>query len=146
MNNIQQLVTQTKAANPSATAQELFSLINNSRTIPNPVARGQVLPTLDITVKAELIIPAQRVVIENQLSGTWNSLLSNFANGKLQDVFNNVENLVASGLLSQPTIDILMQTMAEASTPIPDPNWQSTVTQPLWADFNLRPVYIGECA
>ena len=143
--NTHQLITQTKAANPSATAQQIFGIINTHRVAPNPISQGQVLPTLDITAKANLIAPAQRVVIENQLSGTWKSLLSNFANNKFTDVVNNVENLIASGLLTPETIAVLQETLTEASTPIPDPNWQATVTQPLWADYGLRAVMIGEC-
>ena len=143
--NTQQLVSSVKIDNPDWSAQQIYSYLNTPRTIDNPVPQGQVLASVNISTKAALLLPAQRVIIENQLSGTWLSLLSNFGQGKMPDVVGNVENLVASGLLSPATIAVLQATVLEASTPVLDPNYQTTVTQPPYADYGLTPVLIGDC-
>ena len=141
MNNIQQLVTQTKAANPSATAQEVFNLINNSRTIPNPVARGQVPSPYTRNIFLGILTDAEKAALAS------NVILLDYVGKVMEDRVLLVtlinSNADAIAMLSVNTKASLLSLLEGT---IPDPSWQSTVTQPLWADFNLRPVYIGECA
>ena len=143
MKTKQQLITEIKTANPSATAQQIFDIINKPRTIPNPSPRGEVLPVINLTEIAGNILPSERFIIENQAMGTWQSLLVNLRDGKIPDAAHNVENLVASRLFTADTITILTTELTKAITPVPDPDWKASVfVSP--AEENKLVILIGD--
>jgi len=143
MKTTQQLIAETKTANPSATTQQIYSLLNTPRTIPNPVARGQVLPVINLTEIAGNISPSERFKIENQAGQTWQALLTNLSQNKIPDAVHNVENLIASGLLTAETIAILTTQLGIAVMPIDDPNWKASVfVSP--AEENKLEILIGD--
>jgi hypothetical protein len=142
--NKQQFIQSIKTANPEWNAQQIVSYANTPRTIPNPVNRPTVPKQVNFTAVSSQIVAADRVKIQNQLKGTYESLLTNINKGQVQDVGLDVENLIGSGLLSAETITILQSAIAEVIAGEPDPNWQPTVYQPPYADHGLTPVLLDE--
>jgi len=138
---IQELIEQTKAASPSATAQQIFDIINTSRVAPNPTPQGQILSPYTRDSFLGILTDAEKMALASNIP------LLDYVGKVIEDrvllVILINSNADAINLLSKETKSALLGLLQGT---IPDPNWQATVNQPLWADFGLRAVQIGECA
>lgn len=139
--NTQELVAQVKEQNPDATAQQIFSLINDSRIIDNLIPQGQIPSPYTRDSFLGILTDAEKASLASDIP------LLNYVGKVMEDRVLLVtlinSNADAVNLLSEETKSALLALLVGT---IPDPNWQATVNQPLWADFGLRAVQIGECA
>lgn len=125
--NKQQFIQSIKADNPEWDAQQILEYANTPFLHPNPVPQPTVPKQVSFTAVAQNIPATDRVVIQNELSGTYESLLKNIDKGQLNDVAGDVENLIASNRLSITAIQVIQAAIAEVSQGQPDPNWQATI-------------------
>lgn len=139
-----EFIAQIRTNHPNWNAQQIVEYANTPRKIPNPVSQPTIPKNVDFTQVSAQIAVTDRVKIQNQLKGTYDSLLANINKGQVQDVGLDVENLIGSGLLSAETITILQSAIAEVIAGEPDPNWQPTVYQPPYADHGLTPLLLSD--
>lgn len=125
--NKQQFIQSIKADNPEWDAQQILEYANTPFLHPNPVPQPTVPKQVSFTAVAQNIPATDRVVIQNELSGTYESLLKNIDKGQLNDVAGDIENLIASNRLSVTAIQVIQAAIAEVSQGQPDPNWQATI-------------------
>lgn len=125
--NKQQFIQSIKAVNPEWDAQQILEYANTPFLHPNPVPQPTVPNQVSFTTVAQNIPATDRVVIQNELSGTYESLLKNIDKGQLNDVAGDIENLIASNRLSITAIQVIQAAIAEVSQGQPDPNWQATI-------------------
>lgn len=125
--NKQQFIQSIKTANPEWDAQQILEYANTPFLHPNPVPQPTVPKQVSFTAVAQNIPAPDRVVIQNELSGTYESLLKNIDKGQLNDVAGDIENLIASNRLSITAIQVIQAAIAEVSQGQPDPNWQATI-------------------
>lgn len=125
--NKQQFIQSIKAVNPEWDAQQILEYANTPFLHPNPVPQPTVPKQVSFTTVAQNIPATDRVVIQNELSGTYESLLKNIDKGQLNDVAGDIENLIASNRLSITAIQVIQAAIAEVSQGQPDPNWQATI-------------------
>ncbi|MCA6507860.1 MAG: hypothetical protein IM586_15755 [Pseudanabaena sp. M172S2SP2A07QC] len=125
--NKQQFIQSIKADNPEWDAQQILEYANTPFLHPNPVPQPTVPKQVSFTAVAQNIPATDRVVIQNELSGTYESLLKNIDKGQLNDVAGDIENLIASNRLSITAIQVIQAAIAEVSQGQPDPNWQATI-------------------
>lgn len=125
--NKQQFIQSIKADNPEWDAQQILEYANTPFLHPNPVPQPTVPKQVSFTTVAQNIPATDRVVIQNELSGTYESLLKNIDKGQLNDVAGDIENLIASNRLSITAIQVIQAAIAEVSQGQPDPNWQATI-------------------
>lgn len=125
--NKQQFIQSIKTDNPEWDAQQILEYANTPFWHPNPVPQPTVPKQVSFTAVAQNIPATDRVVIQNELSGTYESLLKNIDKGQLNDVAGDIENLIASNKLSITAIQVIQAAIAEVSQGQPDPNWQATI-------------------
>lgn len=125
--NKQQFIQSIKADNPEWDAQQILEYANTPFLHPNPVPQPTVPKQVSFTAVAQNIPATDRVVIQNELSGTYESLLKNIDKGQLNDVAGDIENLIASNRLSITAIQVIQAAITEVSQGQPDPNWQATI-------------------
>ena len=125
--NKQQFIQSIKTDNPEWDAQQILEYANTPFWHPNPVPQPTVPKQVSFTAVAQNIPATDRVVIQNELSGTYESLLKNIDKGQLNDVAGDIENLIASNRLSITAIQVIQAAIAEVSQGQPDPNWQATI-------------------
>lgn len=125
--NKQQFIQSIKTANPEWDDQQILEYANTPFLHPNPVPQPTVPKQVSFTAVAQNIPAPDRVVIQNELFGTYESLLKNIDKGQLNDVAGDVENLIASNRLSITAIQVIQTAIAEVSQGQPDPNWQATI-------------------
>lgn len=125
--NKQQFIQSIKTDNPEWDAQQILEYANTPFLHPNPVPQPTVPKQVSFTAVAQNIPAPDRVVIQNELSGTYESLLKNIDKGQLNDVAGDIENLIASNKLSITAIQVIQAAIAEVSQGQPDPNWQATI-------------------
>ena len=134
-----EFIASIKADHPDWDAQQIVGYANTPRTIANPVTT--IPKQVDFAAIATLIAPAERLKIQNQLSGTYQSLLLNINKGSLADVANDIENLIAGGL-NEDTIVVLQAAITEASQGVPNP--VTTLYQAPYQDHGLTPIMLSE--
>lgn len=137
--NRTEFIASIKAEHPDWDAQQIVGYANTPRTIANPVTT--VPAPIDFTAVSDAIAASERVKIQNQLNGTYQSLLININKGSLADVAHDVENLIAGGL-NADTIAVLQGAIAEASAGMPNP--VTTLYQAPYQDHGFTPIMLSE--
>jgi len=142
--NKQQFIQSIKTENPEWDAQQVLEYANTPFLHPNPVPQPTVPKQVNFTAVAQNIPATDRVVIQNELSGTYESLLKNIDKGQLNDVAGDIENLIASNRLSLTAIQVIQAAIAEVSEGELDPNWQATIYSNRCQDLGLSPVLLSD--
>ena len=137
--NRAEFIASIKADHPDWDAQQVVEYANTPRTIANTVTT--IPKPIDFTAISEAIAPLERVKIQNQLSGTYQSLLVNISKGSLADIAHDVENLIAGGL-NEDTIAVLQAAIAEVAAGMPNP--VTTLYQAPYQDYGLTPIMLSE--
>lgn len=137
--NRAEFIASTKAEHPDWDAQQIVGYANTPRTIPNPVTT--VAKPIDFTAISEAIAPSERVKIQNQLNGTYQSLLTNISKGSLADIAHDVDNLIAGGL-NEDTIAVLQAAISDVAEGMPNP--VTTLYQAPYQDHGLTPITLSE--
>lgn len=137
--NRSQFIASIKTEHPDWDAQQIVGYANTPRTIPNPVTT--VAKPIDFTAISEAISASERMKIQNQLNGTYQSLLININTGSLADIAHDVENLIAGGL-NNDTIAVLQATIADVAAGMPNP--VTTLYQAPYQDHGLSPIMLSE--
>lgn len=137
--NRAEFIASIKADHPDWNAQQIVEYANTPRTIANTVTT--IPKPIDFTAISGAIAPLERVKIQNQLSGTYQSLITNINRGSLVDIAHDVENLIAGGL-SEDTIAILNAAIADVATGMPNP--VTTLYQAPYQDYGLTPIMLSE--
>jgi hypothetical protein len=148
--NKTEFIVQIRNDHPEWSDQQIVEYANTPYLHANPAPQPTVPKRVNFTEASKTIARKDRSIIQNQLQGTYESLLANISKGQLEDVALDVDNLVGAVdkdnnlLLSPATITILEAAIAEVIAGEPDPNWQPTVYQPPYADHGLTPVLLSD--
>jgi hypothetical protein len=105
-------------------ANSLYSLLKDLVEIANPTEQGTVLKPIG-DFSAIGLSANDRKIIQNELQGTYQSLLLNIQKGLLQSIADDIEVLCLS--ISEDGAAKIEAAMAEAIAGMPDPNWQPTI-------------------
>ena len=132
-----EFIAQIRADHPDWDSQQIIEYANTPYLHANPIAQPTVPKPLSIGAIADSIPPVDRSIIQNELSGTYQSLLANINKGQVQDVGRDVANLIASGKLSSTAVTALQAAIADVVAGQPDPNWQPEIYTTRCQDLGL---------
>jgi hypothetical protein len=142
--NKQEFIDFIRNAHPDWDNQQILEYANTPYWHPNPTPQGTVLKEIDVTTISGNIPAVDRVVLQNELYGTYKSLLTNINRGAVPDVIHDIENIVASGKVSEAAIDAINTALADIVEGRPDPNWEPEVYETRCQDYGLEPLVLSD--
>jgi hypothetical protein len=110
--------------NPNTLWSNLLDLVE----IPNPSPQPKIPKPFDVREAFALVPDNEKLGISDSTTFR-EGILPAIAQGRFDWVHDNIATLVAGGVMSESTAELLAGLMSQT---IPDPNWQSTVESPAY--------------